>query len=68
MECRAYVIECQTNPDGTILIRIFEYSFLAAMDRATLKDNVLTVPFPKMAVLALRSWQNFPNKMKVRFS
>ena len=66
-ECRAYVIECQTNPDGTILIRMFEYSFLAAMDLAELVDNVLTVPFPKMAMVALRSWKNFPNKMKVRF-
>ena len=54
-EHRAYIIECQTNADGTILIRLFEYSFLAALDGAAMEGNVLRVPFPRMVLIVLRS-------------
>ena len=54
-KCRAYIIECETNADGTILIRLFEYSFLAALDGAAMEGNVLRVPFPRMVLIVLRS-------------
>ena len=52
---RAYIIECETNADGTILIRLFEYSFLAALDGATMEGNVLRISFPRMVLVVLRS-------------
>ena len=54
-KCRAYIIECETNADGTILIRLFEYSFLAAVDSATMEGNTLRVTFPRMVLIVLRS-------------
>ena len=52
---RAYIIECETNADGTVLIRLFEYSVVAALDGATMEGNALRVTFPRTALIVLRS-------------
>ena len=64
--CRAYVVECQTNLDGSILIRIFEYALSAALEGSTLEGDILTVPFPRTALLCLRSRESTPEEMQVR--
>ena len=56
-----YHIECQSTPDGTILIRMFKYDSQIAVRYATVTENVLTVKFPNSAVLYLRSTANTPD-------
>ena len=65
-ERRAYVIECQTEPDGTILIRIFEYVLQVALEGATLEGDTLKVEFPRAAIIALRSRESTPKEMTVQ--
>ena len=60
-----YHYECQSNPDSTILIRIFEYDTKIAIENAVVEDNVMTITFPNSAVLYLRATANTPDNMKV---
>ncbi|MCD7716540.1 MAG: hypothetical protein LUI39_08835, partial [Lachnospiraceae bacterium] len=63
---KKYLIEEQTRPDTSILIRIFEYSMLLAGSTGSVEDNMLTVSLPNCAVLFLRSSRNVPDKMKMK--
>ncbi len=65
---RAYIIECQTNPDGSILIRVFEYTLQVALENATLEGDSLWVTFPNAAIIALRSTENTATEMKVHIA
>ena len=65
---RAYVIECETNPDGSILIRIFEYTLQVALENARLDGNSLWVEFPNAAIIALRSTENTATEMTVHIT
>ena len=65
-ERRSYLIECQLEPDGTILIRIFEYATQVALEEAVFEDGVLKVCFPRIALLYLRSWSTTPDAMTVQ--
>ena len=60
-----YHYECQSNPDSTILIRIFEYDTKIAIENSVVEDNVMTITFPNSAVLYLRATANIPDTMKV---
>lgn len=60
---RHYHIECQSRPDKTILIRLFEYDSQIALDHSALKDNCLTVEFPRTALIYLRSSPRTPDEM-----
>ena len=60
-----YHIECETNPDSSMVIRLFEYDSQIALADKTLEDNVLTVNFPHTAVLYLRSNKNTPDTLKI---
>ena len=48
-----YHIECQSNPDGTMVLRMIEYDFHIALDDALRSDSNI-LKFPKSAVLYLR--------------
>ncbi|MCC8051327.1 MAG: hypothetical protein LIP10_11835 [Clostridiales bacterium] len=63
---KKYLIEEQTRPDTSILIRIFEYSILVARSTGVLEDNMLKVGLPNCAVLFLRSTKNTPDEMKIK--
>ncbi|MBQ7263886.1 MAG: hypothetical protein IJR14_09240, partial [Synergistaceae bacterium] len=65
---QTYLIECQTEPDGTILIRIFEYAVQSALERATMEGDTLRVDFPRAALIALRSRKDAPRKRKIEVS
>ena len=66
IENQKYHIECQSNPDGSILIRIFEYDTQIALRDATLEKDILSVRFPNTALLYLRHNKNTPDIMKIR--
>ena len=60
-----YHFECQSTPDGTIMIRVFEYGSRIAIRDSVLSENVLTVRFPNTAVLYLRQTKNTPDHMDI---
>lgn len=66
IEGERYHIECQSTPDGTMLIRIFEYDTQIALTDAVLEEDILDVTFPHTAVLYLRHTRNTPQHMTVR--
>ena len=65
-------IECESSlPDGKITIRLFEYESYAvrhnlqiALDEGGVTEETLTVTFPNMVVLYLRTYKKTPDKMK----
>ena len=60
-----YHLECQSTPDGTIIMRVFEYGSQIAIRDSYIKNNVLTVNFPKAAILYLRQTKNTPDYMNI---
>ena len=63
---KRYHLECESNLDDSILLRIFEYDAQIALDEGKVTYYTLTVSFPHSAVLALRHSQSFPDKMTIR--
>ena len=63
---KRYHIESQSEPDNSILVRIFEYDTQIALESGNLVSNVLTVTFPHSALLYLRHNRNVPDKMTIR--
>lgn len=57
--------ECQSWPDNTILVRMFEYDSQIALNNRDLDANEMKVSFPHSAVLYLRSGRDTPDKFKV---
>ncbi len=66
MEIKKYHLECQCNPDSSMLVRLFEYGTQIALDEGEIKENVLTVTIPNSAVLYLRCNESTPDKLKIR--
>ncbi len=64
---RKYLLECQTNPDSSMLVRIFEYSTQVALDEGKISGDTLEVVIPNCAILFLRSTRNTPEQMHIRF-
>ena len=63
---KLYHIECQSNADSSIEIRMIEYDFLIALSNAEKKDSELVLNFPDSAVLYLRHNKNTPDFLTVR--
>ncbi len=63
---KRYLMECQSRPDNSMLIRIFEYMTLIALEDGELEKDSLQVTFPRSAVLYLRSSRNTPDRMEIR--
>ena len=65
-ETKKYHLECQSGPDSSMLVRLFEYGTQIALDEGEIEGNILTVTFPHTAVLFLRCNQSTPDTMKIR--
>ena len=61
-----YILECQSTNDNTMIVRIVEYGFLAALESAKINEDTLEMDFPNTAILYLRSYSTTPDKMKVK--
>lgn len=60
-----YHIECQSNPDGEMVIRMLEYDFFIALEKnRQLKDKDV-IEFPQSAVLYLRNTSQTPNHLDI---
>ncbi len=60
-----YHVECQSNPDNTMAIRMFEYGMEIALERARKKKDYLHVELPESAVIYLRHTKNTPDTLTV---
>ena len=63
---KRYHLECQSTPDGSMVIRMFEYDVLVAIRNGELSKEGIVVRFPKSAVLYLRHTRTTPDKLTVR--
>ena len=63
---KKYHWECQSQPDDSMLIRMFEYDSQIALDGGRIKDGVMTVDFPNSAILYLRSKEVTPDKLTIQ--
>lgn len=60
-----YHIECQSNPDSTMEIRMIEYDFAIAHEHAEKNEQGYVIKFPESAVLYLRHNSNTPDILNV---
>ncbi|MCR5420404.1 MAG: hypothetical protein K6E98_05325 [Lachnospiraceae bacterium] len=60
-----YHIECQSNPDSTMEIRMIEYDFMIAHEHAKKEKGAYVIRFPESAVLYLRHKKSTPDNLKV---
>jgi len=62
---KRYHLECQSTPDGTMEIRMWEYDAQVALMEKEYRDGVLHVKFPDSAVIYLRSSKTTPDELKI---
>ncbi len=60
-----YHVECQSNPDNTMAIRMFEYGLEIALERARKNKDYLHVDLPESAVIYLRHTKTTPDTLTV---
>lgn len=60
-----YHVECQSRPDNSMLIRMFEYGAAIALDRVEKKNDKIRLKFPHAAVLFLTSNKKTPDEMEI---
>ena len=65
IEDSRYLLECQSGRDGTILLRMFEYSSQIAVQDSELEGEELHVSFPHTGLLYLRHNRNTPDTMRI---
>ena len=63
---KRYHLECQSTPDGSMVIRMFEYDVLVAIRNGEQSKEGMVVRFPKSAVLYLRHTKKTPDKLMIR--
>ena len=61
-----YIIEEQTVDDANMAIRVFEYSYAQALREKGTKDGVITLPFPRAAVIYLEAGRAVPDNLEIR--
>ncbi len=61
-----YHVECQSRPDNTMVIRMIEYDFAAALERIHQEDEILELDFPESCVLYLRHTSRTPETLQIR--
>lgn len=62
---RIYHFECQSTPDGEIIIRIFEYASQMALEDAYASSGKLVLEYPYSAILYLRHNSMTPDEMEI---
>ena len=60
-----YHLECQSTPDGTMALRMFEYDFAVALEKAWATGKPYKVKLPRSAVIYLRQVNDMPDKLDV---
>lgn len=63
---KTYHLECQTNPDGTMCLRFFEYDSQIAIENAEINGDTLEINFPDSAVIYLRSYETTSDHLYIK--
>ena len=63
---RLYHIECESNPQTGMEIRMMEYDFHIALSGWRREGDIAVLRFPESAVLFLRHNSNSPDELKVK--
>ena len=64
---KLYHIECQSNDDGTMVLRMVEYDFFIALEHAEKsEDGIYEMHFPSSSVLYLRHSDKTPDNQLMR--
>lgn len=63
---KKYHLECQSTPDGSMVIRMVEYDTQIALEDGVTEGSVLTIRFPHSAVIYLRHNSHTPDAFTVR--
>ncbi|MBQ9210968.1 MAG: hypothetical protein IJ153_04645 [Clostridia bacterium] len=63
---KRYHIECQTQSDSTIIIRIFEYDSHIAREHFEVRDGRIIFRFPASAIVFLRNNSALPKRYPAR--
>ncbi len=67
-ETKLFHVECESKPDGSIVIRMVEYGFHKALRDARYEEGELIVEMPNSAVIFLRHHQHTPDYFRVRIA
>ena len=65
---KKYLIECQSEDDDTMSIRIAEYTFLSAIGTGEFFDGTYNIEMPNYTVLYVRTTKKTPRETKIRFT
>ena len=61
IEGHTYHIECQSDRDGSMAVRMMEYDFAIALENSFLSDDgIVKINFPESCVLYIRNHRNMP--------
>lgn len=63
-----YLLECQSYDDGSMAIRIAEYAFIVARQRASWGSGHVTIPMPRFAVIYIKKTGQTPGKTVITFT
>lgn len=63
---KMYHLECESNPDSSIEIRMIEYDFHIALAQAECGTYEHVLTFPESAVLMLRHTNNTPDRLNIK--
>ncbi len=63
---KTYHIECQSNEDYTMALRMVEYDFAIALEQAVKKGHFYEMDFPSSCVLYLRTKSNTPETLAIK--
>ena len=62
---RQFHMECQSTPDGSIVIRLFEYDSQIALQDSVFTTRELIVNYPHSGILYLRWTDETPGKLRI---
>lgn len=65
---KTYLIECQSENDDSMVIRMAEYTILTALHTVRIEEGVYNFDMPRFSVVYLRPNSKTPRETKMRFN
>lgn len=65
---RCYIIECQSDNDLTMVLRLAEYTYMGALRNAILENGIMHINMPQYTVIYVRSNSKTPLKTRIKVS
>lgn len=70
IEDHLYHMECQSQRDGGMALRMVEYDFAIAVESSKMEDGIIEIDFPESCVLYIRNHSGMPDyhMARIRFA